>query len=94
MQDFFVSPPSPQQTQAVFLLQLLCVSHSNDLFVFIILPQRDHSALSNFGSSAKFVGKNDVVNGLMENAASVEIRALCGFPTFPQARLRFRPFEF
>jgi hypothetical protein len=26
------------------------------------------------------VGKNDVINGLMENAASVEIRKKSGFP--------------
>jgi hypothetical protein len=32
------------------------------------------------GSSAESVGKNDVINGLMENAASVEIRKKSGFP--------------
>jgi len=32
------------------------------------------------GSSVKSVGKNDPVKGLMENAASVEIRKKRGFP--------------
>jgi hypothetical protein len=47
---------------------------------YAVVPSRGRRALQNFGSSAESVGKNDVINGLMENAASVEIRKKSEFP--------------